>query len=508
MDELQRFISKQPCYEQHVIEIKNIYESWLFSILVPNIYEGFESLYQIAEKFEKKFIETMKNNPNVDTMSVLVIFQKLLCNIPDLNTHKIKGETDRIKTSSRSADVFDDLVKAVIKSNIILMTYNIDAKRKVLLQTRYHDSIISHDFVHSCYVESARSFHSRPELFWTGYDNSMINQNKRTCHDIIKNAVRESINLALPMKEILSEYLTNPYEMKDDIRIYVIGEHPNIDTKHHIHQASYPDFSGNSELVNNATRLSKENEEYMDVEDAINRDLGIYIGTDKNVRSLLESDDEDTHDAFEDGLDNENGKANLSLLLGSDSDKGGNSNDRDSLLEDDINESTAPGAIANQLDGSDKQSEYNNKSDKLSNGNSGNDSDNKSDASIKSNQVVEGIKMIKLNTVTSGRGQAKTFFNEILPEAEQKANKHRQKIRENTNLKLEENNKKAGRKSDSDQSGIKITRSTEMKDSAKDASSTNRSSMTHNSMSHNSASQYTGDVTTDNVEELLNNILK
>ena len=37
--------------------------------------------------------------------------------------------------------------KAVIKANIILLTYNVDHKQKNLLQTKYHENVIIHDFI-------------------------------------------------------------------------------------------------------------------------------------------------------------------------------------------------------------------------------------------------------------------------------------------------------------------------------------------------------------------------
>src|SRR5205814_893204 len=89
---------------------------------------------------------------------ILVIFQTMIKEIPNLNTHKIRNETDRIKSSTKSAVVFDDLVKAVFKSNIILLTYNIDHKRKSLLHNRRFEDVSVYDFVHSCYIQAARSF--------------------------------------------------------------------------------------------------------------------------------------------------------------------------------------------------------------------------------------------------------------------------------------------------------------------------------------------------------------
>jgi len=417
MDELHSFIRKQPCYEQHIIAIREIYESRLFSILVPHIYEGFRSLYNIAKKYEDTSIEAMKHNPNITKLSVLVIFQKLLSDIPNLTAHKIKSETDRIKTASRSADIFGDLVKAVIKSNIVLMTYNSDSKKKDLIQTRYHESIIVHDFVHSCYIAAARSYHSRPEIFWTNYDEIVLNQNKRLCYDIIKDAIRESINLALPMNEILSEYNNNPYEQKDDIRIYILGAKPqSIDLDNH-NLLNYPAKFDRDELLKRGVTLRSGDEEYMNAADLIKRDIGIYEGG----ASLLESDQEADH--FAPGINENDQNENdldrdMSRLIGSKSDtdiaKSGTS-----LLESGSSEQDDHNGHDNHDTGSDDE-----------NMEGGSD---KSNATQSQQSVVDGIKMVNLKASISGRGAAKSFFEDVLPDANKKAEEYRKKMQQKPN---------------------------------------------------------------------------
>src|SRR5579872_7448832 len=128
MDKLKDMLMMDPCYEQHIVSIKDIYEKHLFSILIPAIYEGYLSLYKRAYVLEKKYIIASKKNPNIENPGILVIFQTFVCDIPNLNNMRIRMETDRIKSSSKSAELFDDLVRAVCKANIILLTYNVDHK--------------------------------------------------------------------------------------------------------------------------------------------------------------------------------------------------------------------------------------------------------------------------------------------------------------------------------------------------------------------------------------------
>jgi hypothetical protein len=229
MDKLKEMILMDPCYEQHIVSIRDIYEEYLFSILIPALYEGFQSMYKEADKIETKYIKASKRNPDIENPGILIIFQTLIRDIPNLNSHKIRAETDRIKSSTKAADIFDDLIKAVCKSNIILTTYNIDHKRKTLLQTKYHENIIIHDFIHSCYIQSAKQFHIQPELFYHKFEPIIINQNKRACYAIIKDAIKSAIKLMLPMKEILLDYITHKYEQKDRI-VYNPHTQQNVGT--------------------------------------------------------------------------------------------------------------------------------------------------------------------------------------------------------------------------------------------------------------------------------------
>lgn len=509
MDELQQFICKQPCYEQHIVEVKKIYESRLFSILVPNIYEGFVTLYTIAEKLEQDFTKVGKNNPNVVKVTLRDLFKKLIGDLRDLSVHKIKQETERIKTSSRSAEIFDDLVRATIKSNIMLMTYNVDNKRKELIQTRYHESIIVHDFVHSCYIESGRVFYSKPELFWTGYPDITLCQNKEICYDIIRNAITESINMALPMKEILTEYLTNKYEQKDDIRVYVIGERQVGQEDY----AEYPgNFGGNRELVDRGTRLGPNDEEFVRAGELLDRDLGVYIGENNGVESLLESSD----DHFAPG-------PNLSVLLGSDS------GTADSLLENDTVGHITPSDRADGPDATSLLEESENANVEGAVGDAvegGSDGDKKTEEDP--NAVIDGVRSVSLKTTMNGRGQAKMYFNEIMDEANNKADQHRQQVRENpepeklfstkseaasaeqdavqsdmqsatqsgaqsaTQSGTRSDLRSRGVTTDSDKSGIKITKTTDPKF---------RDAMV-NVSDHQSPAQ-----ATESVDDMLNNIL-
>lgn len=198
-------------YEKNVVEIKQEYTNFLTNILTPFIYEGIKSLYDAALKEENNLKEKAIHDPNVQILGVLKIFQMYLRDIQNLNNHAIQTETERIKEKSKCSEWFDDLIKAVIKSNIILLTYNASGKKCKLVNQKHHENIQTESFIHKCYIECARSFFNYPEIFYHKYSNIDIKRNQREAYDIIKNAISEAIRKMLPIKLILKEYLKNDY---------------------------------------------------------------------------------------------------------------------------------------------------------------------------------------------------------------------------------------------------------------------------------------------------------
>jgi hypothetical protein len=255
-------------YERNITEIKSEYTIFLVNVLSPLIYEGINGMYNEAKKIEEKFIKAQKQKPNIENPGVLKLFQKLLSNIPSLNNHHIENETIRLRDNSKIADIFDDLIRAVVKSNIVLLTYNASGKTCTLVKDRYHENIDIKDFIHKCYIECAKSFYNYPELFWHNYSTIDIQRNKRDAHKIIKKSINESIRKIIPMKLILEEYLSKDYIKEDN------------------------DITGD---INNA--------DYMNIKNMLMRDL--YDKENMENKNIL---DDDSSDDLSDGsLDDDDG---------------------------------------------------------------------------------------------------------------------------------------------------------------------------------------------------------
>lgn len=202
-------------YERNIVEIKNEYTLFLTNIMTPLLYEGIKLIYNEAIVMEKKFVESIKIDPNVKNPGVFKIFQIYLKDIPKLNNHSIEQEANRIINGTKCAEWFEDLVKAVVKSNIVLLTFNASEKKCKLINEKLHETIDIKTFIHKCYIECSRIFYNYPELFWHGFSTLDIKRNQREAHDLIKDAISEAIRKMLPIKLILEEYLSKDY-IKDD----------------------------------------------------------------------------------------------------------------------------------------------------------------------------------------------------------------------------------------------------------------------------------------------------
>ncbi len=198
-------------YERNIVEIKNEYTTFLTNIMTPLVYEGIKAVYDKAKKLEEQFLEKEKVNPEVKNPGIFKIFQACLRDIPNLNNYSIEVETNRIKEKSKCSDIFEDLIKAVIKSNIILLTYNASGKKCKLVNEKYHETIDIQSFIHKVYIECAKTFYNNPELFWHKFSTIEIKKNQRESHELIRNCIIEAIRKMLPVKLILEEYLKNDY---------------------------------------------------------------------------------------------------------------------------------------------------------------------------------------------------------------------------------------------------------------------------------------------------------
>lgn len=180
------------------LEIKNEYTEHLIDTLAPYIYEGLTSIYKEAVRIAKE----IGRDDNV-----LIIFQKLLQTIDGWNQLKIIEETNRIKQLSNTAEYLDDLIRAVIKSNIILLTCSNGISN--LIGQSFYNSFSTPTFIHRCYTECGKDAHNNPYLFYHDVEPMDYKRNQIIIHQNIQTGISRAIRKILPISMILKEYLVN-----------------------------------------------------------------------------------------------------------------------------------------------------------------------------------------------------------------------------------------------------------------------------------------------------------
>ena len=171
-----------------LIELKKEYTEILLELLTPIIYEGIESIYKEA-----------KNNSNED--QILKTFQGLLKKIINWEEKIVMKEYNRIiyKTKKNSPWIVD-LIRAVIKANITILTVN-------KIPENVYEDINILNFIHLVYVETGRRLWNNPFLFYHKYSSVEIKRNLRDTLQLIREAIESSIRKILPMNLILNKYL-------------------------------------------------------------------------------------------------------------------------------------------------------------------------------------------------------------------------------------------------------------------------------------------------------------
>lgn len=185
-----------------LVETKNEYTIHLINILTPLVFEGILSIYKEAQEIA---------GPD----DVLKIFQTFLKRIPKWNQVLIEKETNRIINSSQSYGWLNDLIKATLKANLIVLMYNPTVKLQTKLDNSFYQNIKINDFIHKVYIECAREIWNNPYLLYHNYPPIEIKRNQRDCMQIIKDCIKESIRKLLPVKHILQIYLGEDIELNN-----------------------------------------------------------------------------------------------------------------------------------------------------------------------------------------------------------------------------------------------------------------------------------------------------
>ena len=181
---------------------KDEYTTHLLNILTPLIFEGLQSVYKDA----------LKTSHEDD---VLKVFQSYLRQIPKWNQEMLEREVERIINSSHSYAWLNDLIKATLKANLIILLYNPTCKKQPKIDPLYYKDIKTTNFIHKVYIECARELWNNPFLLYHNYPPLEIKRNQRDCLCIIKDCIKEAIRKLLPVKHILQMYLGEEVDLNN-----------------------------------------------------------------------------------------------------------------------------------------------------------------------------------------------------------------------------------------------------------------------------------------------------
>jgi tRNA-(ms[2]io[6]A)-hydroxylase len=191
-------------YERNIVEIRNEYNNFFINMVAPLVFEGMKSIYSRALDLEQQYDEVSKKNISIKNPGVLKIFQHFLKGIPNLNINLIESEMIRIRDASKNADIFEKIIRALFKSNIILLTYN--ARLKEETREKVINLNLNNLEVHS--------YHS----FCVKYYNHKSFTDKQIINIILKNSnplqLFQYDLIILDMSDTLSEHTRNILGLK------------------------------------------------------------------------------------------------------------------------------------------------------------------------------------------------------------------------------------------------------------------------------------------------------
>ena len=201
-------------YENNIVEINKVYTNALIKILSPILFEGLVSIY-------KRSKDLFSENEN-DKITLEDIFKICLKDVSNLNNYILTKELDRIKEATKSSGYFGNLLKSVVKSYIILLTYNLSKKECVLIEEKEHEKVDSVKFIHICYIELARNIFRNPKAFIDYIEENNINDEDFDDEyngkyiNMIENVIQKAIYKILPFEKIVNDYLKSDYVKKID----------------------------------------------------------------------------------------------------------------------------------------------------------------------------------------------------------------------------------------------------------------------------------------------------
>lgn len=249
-------------------ESKNEWCARLINILTPLIMEGFKSIYNESLKL---------CNDNGENDKILMTFQNLITRVPKWNSTIIKQECERIISRS-NCNYIEDLISCVhvIQLKVLTCVRVGNKQKKIDINIPKFE-----DFIHNCYVHSARKIYSNVYLFDTNIHSLQIQKHKRETETIIQECILNAIRDSLPIEDILRNYMDETTE--DDVTETI--EEEKI-------ESNEPDVEVNSDLKDIKNEVKNE------IDNSIKVETNEIINNESNTKSEEDVSSENTNGAI------------------------------------------------------------------------------------------------------------------------------------------------------------------------------------------------------------------
>ena len=297
----------KPNYERNIADIKNIYLQQLTSILTPCMFDSIKNIYNRSCEIAKG-----------SKMSIEYAFKVCLKDLVNLSQQSIINEVSKIKSLSNSGSYFDNLVRSVIKSHIVLMSYNVSKESCPICDIRKYNIDIN-KFIHECYIELGNQIFNDPRIFIMclkdGEELNNINGNIRCGNKfdkLVKKCISKVVFSFIPVNDVLVEYLnkdkiTDDYiKAKQDIEKDEIVNRiiEGINEKIKINQSGGFNIdelmeriknliSSNSNNIEQPINIQSVQSTIKQIDNVISNDISAAIITEEDKKSVKENEKEE-----------------------------------------------------------------------------------------------------------------------------------------------------------------------------------------------------------------------
>lgn len=180
-------------------ESKNEWGARLLVILTPLIIEGFKSIFDESYKLCKD---------NNETDKYLMTFQNFITRIPKWNSTIIETEKKRIIDKS-GCSYLEELVTCIhiIQLKLLAAMRVGQKQKKIDINIPKLD-----DFIHKCYINSARKIYKNVYLFELNIPPLQIQRYNRELETIIQECILNAVRDSIPVESILKAYMDETVE--------------------------------------------------------------------------------------------------------------------------------------------------------------------------------------------------------------------------------------------------------------------------------------------------------